>query len=108
MNQSESASLREAAVEELVDLWYDLHAARLSAYNGGWSMACDRLEGRIKRFTPLVGVTPWEEIQLPLLEDGIYQRIHADLGIAVSVDMEKVAQVRESINGRGVRGGRPA
>ncbi|MEU4967753.1 hypothetical protein [Streptomyces smyrnaeus] len=98
---SELETLREAAVEELADLWRDLDNARRFAVNGEWSMQCDWLEERIKRLTPLVGPTPWEEIQISLLERGIYQRIHADLGIDVAVDMERVAKVRESIARRG-------
>ncbi|WP_030168860.1 hypothetical protein [Streptomyces sp. NRRL S-813] len=100
------AQLEEAIREELADLWFDLNAACHSALNGEWSMQCDYLERRIKKLTPLVGATPWEEIQLPLLEQGTYQRIHADLGIEVSPDMEKVAEVRESINRRGLHGER--
>lgn len=89
----------EAAVrEELADLWCDLHRAQSYAINGKWSIACDNLEGRIKLLTPLVGATPWDEIQIQLLENGVYQRIHADLGIAVEPDMERVAQVRDRIN----------
>ena len=95
------ATLEAAVREELANLWFDLDAARRSAVNGEWSMQCDYLEQRIKKLTLLVGATPWEEIQLPLLEHGIYQRIHADLDIEVSPDMGKVAQVRESINRRG-------
>ncbi|MBB1256469.1 hypothetical protein H3146_24400 [Streptomyces sp. OF3] len=108
MNPDETEALRQALTEELANLWHDLDAARRSAYQGAWSMQCNWLERRIKRCTQLVGATPWERIQLPLLEDGIYQRIHADLGIEVTVDMEEVARVRESINRRGAREGRPA
>lgn len=86
--------LQAAVRGELADLWCDLHRAQSYAINGKWSMACDNLEERIKLLTPLVGATPWDEIQIPLLENGVYQRIHADLGIAVEPDMERVAECR--------------
>ncbi|GFE20000.1 hypothetical protein [Streptomyces nigrescens] len=92
--------LEEVAREQLVLLWGDLERARCSAINGKWSMMCDSLVERIKSLTPLVGPTPWEEIQIPLLELGIYQQVHAELGIPVDVDMERVAKTRESIDGR--------
>jgi len=97
---SELETLRKAVREELADLWSDLHTARRAAINGVWSMQCDRLVWRIKSLTPLVGATPWEEIQIPLLEDGLYQRIHSELGIPVTVDMKRVAKVRASIDKR--------
>jgi hypothetical protein len=95
---SELERLKAAVREELKDLWGDLHRAQTYAINGSWSIACDNLEERIKSLTPLVGATLWDEIQIPLLENGVYQRIHADLGIAVEPDMERVAQVRTRIN----------
>lgn len=94
----ELEALKAAVCEELRDLWCDLNRAQSHAVNGEWSIECDNLEERIKTLTPLVGATSWEEIQIALLENGVYQRIHADLGIAVEPDMERVAQVRASIN----------
>jgi hypothetical protein len=91
------------AREELACLWYDLHEARMYAINGKWSMKCDSLVERIKDLTLLVGPTPWEEIQIPLLGLGIYQRVHAELGIDVSEvqpDMERVAGVRAGLDAR--------
>lgn len=96
-------TLRTAVREELAALWSDLHVAQRSAMNGQWSIQCGHLEHRIKQLTPLVEPTPWEEIQIPLLENSVYQRIHAELGIEVSVDMERVAGVRQSIDGRRAR-----
>lgn len=91
-------AMRDAVREELADLWSDLNRAQSHAINGQWSIECDNLEERIKNLTPLVGATPWDEIQIVLLENGVYQRIHADLGIAVEPDMERVAGVRTRIN----------
>lgn len=96
-------TLRTAVQEELAALWSDLNIAQRNAINGQWSIQCGHLEHRIKQLTPLVEPTPWEEIQIPLLENGVYQRIHADMGITVDVDMDRVAGVRASINARASR-----
>ncbi len=91
---TDAAKLFDVAREELSSLWRDLDAARRRAYRDQWSMECDSLVERIKALTPLVGHTPWDEVQIPLLEDGIYQRVHAELGIEAPVDMVKVAEHR--------------
>lgn len=103
--------LVQLAREELAYLWYDLHEARLYAYSGEWSMKCDSLVERIKALTPLVGPTPWEEIQIPLLEAGVYQRIHAELGMdsaEVRPDMVKVLEMRARMDAQSaaIRAGR--
>lgn len=102
---TDTAKLLEVAREELGLLWGDLNGARQSAVNGEWSMKCDHLVERIKALTPLVGPTPWEEISIELLEMGIYQRVHSELGIEVAPDMDRVAGVRSRID---VRGGKAA
>jgi hypothetical protein len=91
-------TLEDAARWELVLLWEDLDRARRSAIRDAWSIACDGLVERITMFTRLVGPTPWEKIQIPLLEDGVYQEIHAKMGVQVDVDMERVAVTRARIN----------
>lgn len=93
-------SLQAAAREELEFLWDDLHNARRTAANGEWSIRFDELVHRIGVLTRHVGPTPWEKVQIPLLEDGVYQRIHADLEILVEVDMQHVRQVRADIEAR--------
>lgn len=79
---------------------FDLHDARRSAANGQWSIRCDELAARIRMFTRLVGPTPWEKIQIPLLEDGTYQRLHAEIGVHAEVDMARVAETRRFIDAR--------
>lgn len=96
----DAKKLRKACRKELRSLWHDLDHAVRSALNGTWSMGCDDVTHRIKRLTRLVGPTPWEAIQITLLESGVYQRIHAELGIEVTVDMDQVAEVRERIEDR--------
>ena len=96
--RKQNGALTEAARAELACLWNDLHRARKEAINGHWSIRCDGLVDRIKRLTLLVGPTPWEQIQLPLLEDGVYQRLHAEMGVAAPVDADRVVQARARIN----------
>ena len=98
-----TATLESVARWELLLLWNDLHSAYRAAANGSWSIRCDGLADRIKMFTEQVGPTPWEEIQIDLLEAGIYQRVHAEIGVAVEVDMARVAQTRASIDERTAR-----
>ncbi|MCX4450679.1 hypothetical protein [Streptomyces sp. NBC_01789] len=90
----DTARLVEVARGELVCLWGDLDEARRDAHEGQWSMGCDSLVERIKALTPLVGATPWAQVQIALLEDGVYQRVHQELGIEVTVDMDAVAEHR--------------
>lgn len=97
---SELETLREALRGELYFLWRDLDQAIQTAINGKWSMHCDSLVERIKGITKLVGPTPWEEILLPLLEQGVYQRIHAEIGVDAPVDMVRVAKARASFDAR--------
>jgi hypothetical protein len=100
---SELETLREAIRDELGSLWSDLGQARSSAINGQWSMRCDWIVDRIGKLTRIVGPTPWEEIHLPLLENDVYQRIHAELGVDAPVDMERVTKARASIDARSER-----
>lgn len=93
-------ALLAAMRDELDALWYDLHQAQRDAMNGQWSINCDGLAERIRIFTALVGPTPWEQIQLPLLENGVYQRLHAEWDVQADVDMVRVAETRASIEER--------
>lgn len=97
----DTQKLEEVAREELRLLWKDLADARSYSVNGAWSIRCDELVERINALTTLVGPTPWDEISIPLLEAGIYQRVHADLGIPVEVDMERAMRAKASMEQRG-------
>lgn len=86
---------------ELLSLWADLEQARRYAINRTWSRDCARLVHRIIRLTLIVGPISWEEIDISLLETGIYQAVHDALKIDYPApDMEQVAEVRKLI-GRG-------
>lgn len=95
---SELETLRAALREELSYLWTDLQTARRDAYKGGWSMQCDWLVERIKTITPLVGPTPWTELDIELIEDGVYQRIHAEIGVDAPYDEDGVRKHRAYLN----------
>lgn len=93
----DAEKLEAVARTELACLWGDLEVARQYAHNGEWSVTCDGLVERIKDLTQVIGPTPWGQIQIPLLELGIYQRVHEELGIdqpEVQPDMVKVAEMR--------------
>lgn len=67
--------------EELVALWDDLSSAIRHAVNGQWSIQCDNLAWRMEQITRLVGPCPHDRIQMPLLLDGTYERLHAEWGV---------------------------
>ncbi|WP_405667926.1 hypothetical protein OG379_38110 [Streptomyces sp. NBC_01166] len=92
----ETDHLKQVAREERGYQWGDLHEARSNTIRNQWSIWCDHIKERVKALTPLVGPTPWDEVQLPLLGDGIHQQIPVDLGIGV--DLERVSPVRGSLN----------
>ncbi len=75
------ADAAEAARVELVHLWHDLHVARQNARNGVWSMQCDNLAYRIVMLSRVAGATPWGEVGVDVLLDGLYERLHRDAGI---------------------------
>lgn len=95
---SELETLRSTLRDELSYLWTDLQTARRAAYRGGWSMHCEWIAERIKTITPLVGPTPWTELDIELIEDGVYQRIHAEIGVDAPYDEGGVRKHRERLN----------
>ncbi len=98
---SELETLRSALRDELSYLWTDLQTARRDALRGGWSMHCDWIVERIKTITPLVGPTPWTGLDIELIEDGVYQRIHEEIGVEAPYDEEGVRKHREWLDGSG-------
>jgi hypothetical protein len=103
MSEPEIDTLKKAIREELGCLWSDLHDAQQSGIRTDWSIKCINLAERITDLTKLVGPTPWDEVPLPVLENGVYQRVLASIGITADVDMAKVAEVRASIDERNRR-----
>lgn len=77
------AEYHEAIVRELKCLWHDLYEAKRHAANGQWSIGCDGAAERIRLLTRLVGPTGWEKVQIDLLIDGTYDRLHREWGVEV-------------------------
>jgi hypothetical protein len=90
--------LTEAIREELTSLWYDLYEAINRAIRCTWSMEALSVKDRIQALTKLVGPTSWESIQLPLVESGIYQQVHAEIDVDAPVDTRLVAEARKYID----------
>lgn len=75
-------TLQDAAVEELTRLWGDLHEQMRWARNGCWSIGCENVAYRIAYMTRALGrAARWQDMQIELLETGIYQRMHDLMGI---------------------------
>lgn len=89
----------EALRGELVNLWTDLaDACRVSrADPPEKSMQCEGLIGRIQRITRLVGPLPAEEVEMPFLLTGMYEKVHAEIGITATVPEETLQAAREYV-----------
>lgn len=97
-------SLEAAARHELVQLWSDLSTARRNAINTSWSIQCGNLAHRIVNLSRLAGATPWEEIGVSLLLDGVYERLHREAGIDYPpIDWGRVRNVAQRIADRNSR-----
>lgn len=89
----------DSALRHLLELaWNDLYSVRRRALNGRWSMDCDSQVCRIIGLTRLVGPLSWEHIQVDLLLDGVYERIHEAIGMPTPLqddDWRRVRAVKE-------------
>lgn len=85
----------EAIREELVCLWGDLDEARRAAFNGTWSIRCANLADRIHALTRIVGPVPWGETSFDLVLAGVYEGVHAEIGVRVEVPMDEVRSQHE-------------
>jgi len=91
----------DSALRWLLKLaWDDLQSARHEAPNGRWSMRCDSQVDRIIGLTRLVGPLPWEEVQVDLLLDGIYERIHESIGTPTPLSDEDRRRAQAVKEGR--------
>jgi hypothetical protein len=100
-DSTEEYATPEAAMRWLLKLaWDDLQRSRREAINGRWSMACDHHVDRIIGLTRLVGPVPWEEIQVDLLLDGIYERIHEAIGHPTPLSDDDRRRAREVLERR--------
>jgi hypothetical protein len=89
----------QALRDELEHLWNDLvEGYRMSrATPPEQSMECLGLVERIKTITKLVGPLPAEKITMPFLLTGMYERVHAEIGIDASVPPKILQRAREYV-----------
>jgi hypothetical protein len=89
----------QALRDELEHLWDDLaEDYRMSRANPPeQSMGClGRIE-RIQKITKLVGPCLPEAIPMPFLLDGVYEKVHAEIGITATVPEEMLQRCREYV-----------
>jgi hypothetical protein len=92
------ATLEDAARDELMRLWDDMHRARRHANRGCWSGECEGLASRIVVLTRHVGATDWTQIQAPLIRSGLYERIHREAGLEhPPIDWDRLAECERRI-----------
>lgn len=94
--------LKTAIRHELACLWSDLCEAQADAIRTDWSIQCENIAERITALTKLVGPTPWDEVPMPVLENGVYPRVHAAMGVEVRVNWDAVAKTRREIDAQTV------
>lgn len=97
MNQPLSkreAYVLEVAREELGHLWFDL--AELVRDKPDDVIRRDLLILRIANLSRAVGPTPWSQVPLPLVKNGMYERTYAMVGLGFPpVDWNAVYEGKE-------------
>ena len=74
-------------------LWSELNLELHSARNGYWSIGIEMKLARIIDIAKVVGVTPPEEIPLPILASGLYNTVCDEFGIPrTDVHPENIAK----------------
>lgn len=96
---TEEYATPDSALRWLLTLaWGDLQSARHHALNGRWSIDCDGQVCRIVGLTRLVGPLSWENVDVDLILDGVYERIHETLGTPTPLsdeDRQRARAVKE-------------
>lgn len=101
---TEEYATPDSALRMLLELaWSDLQSARREALNGRWSMRCDEQACRIIGLTRLVGPLSWEHVQVDLILDGVYERIHESIGIPTPLSDDDRQRAREVAQRNGSR-----
>ncbi len=91
----------ESALRHLLALaWNDLVYARERAMNRRWSVECDWHVARIVGLTRLVGPLPWGHVNVDLIVDGTYERVHGAMGVPTPLSEADRAQAQEVKNSR--------
>ncbi|MEV0382376.1 hypothetical protein [Nonomuraea sp. NPDC050643] len=95
-NEDGFTTLEQAASDELMRLWGDLHEQMRWARDGCWSIGCESVARRIAVLTRALGkAARWDDMQIELLETGVYQRFHDLMGIPYEPpDMDVIARMR--------------
>lgn len=90
------ATLEEAAADELMRLWGDLHHQMRDARGGCWSVGCESVAHRIAVLTKALGkAARWQDMDIELLESGVYQRFYDLMGVSYEQpDMAVIAEMR--------------
>lgn len=103
---AEEYATSDSALRWLLQLaWGDLAEARRNALNGRWSINCDGHVCRIVGLTRLVGPLSWECVNIDLILDGVYERVHGAMGMPQPLsadDRRRVVAVKERV-GRSAR-----
>jgi hypothetical protein len=81
--------------------WSDLQDQRRRAMNGVWSIACDNAVSHILGLTKLIGPIGWEQVQVDLILDGVYERIHELAGTPTPLTEADRRRAREVLGRRG-------
>lgn len=87
--KTEEYATSESALRWLLTLaWGELQIARDSALDGRWSINCDGLVERIVGLTRLIGPLEWEHVNVDLILDGVYERVHEAMGMPTPLSDE--------------------
>jgi hypothetical protein len=99
MAENELDMLKQALRTELMYLWDDLSKAYADsrATPPERSMGCENVINRIHAITKLVGPLPAREISMPFLLTGMYEKVHAQIGIEATVPEETLRASREYV-----------
>lgn len=101
LDEDEPQTLEEAVRLEVSLLWSDMTSAIRDAINTEWSIRCGWLAGRIVTLSRFVGPTPWEEIDVDLLRNGVYARVYGEASIEYPpIDFVRVEEVHRRIQER--------
>lgn len=96
---SRGVAYLKALRDELEHLWDDLaEDYRMSRANPPeQSMGCLGRIDRIQTITKLVGPCPPESVPMPFLLAGVYEKVHAEIGIEATISEDTLRSAREYV-----------
>lgn len=99
---AEEYATPDSALRWLLQLaWADLESARRRAIDGRWSIECAGQVDQIVGLTRLVGPLDWGHVQVDLILDGVYERIHELIGTPTPLSDDERRRAREVLERRG-------